>query len=148
MPPATSRRHRLRCQRVRRSLADDSAEAGLLTMLGVMPALLILTFGVLQYWFFLMASQEIEIAATEGARRAALADATFSEGADFARWFVTNAAVAGPISVTGSRGTVETTVTVTGSCRWWIDSSLFDTNCEISRTATVATERFESGVMP
>lgn len=134
--------------RRRERLGHDSGEAGLVAMLGITPALLVLTFGVLQYWFFSMASHEIEAAATEGARRAAMADSSFSDGVDYAQWFVTNAAVDGPISVTGSRGAEVTTMTVTGQCRWFIDPTLFDTSCAITRTASVATERFEQGVLP
>jgi Flp pilus assembly protein TadG len=139
---------RVRCSRLRRRLTGDRGEASLISILIVAPVLMFFLYGTTQYWLYALAADEIEIAATEGARRAALANATFADGVAYAKWFVSEGdTIDGDVTVTGLRGPTETTLTVTGQCRWLISVDLFG-DCTITRTAVLATERFESGLLP
>jgi Flp pilus assembly protein TadG len=128
-----------------------SHEAGSTTIgfLLVFPLVLFATFGLFQFVLYALATEEISTAAREAARRAALDGSSFDDGARLADDIVTESAVLdGPITVTGQRGTEQTTITVTGRCRWLLSDDLFGDTCTIQRTATVPTEGFTPGLVP
>jgi len=114
----------------------------------VFPLVLFMSFGLFQFALYALAVEEISTAAQEAARRAALDGSTLDNGAALARDFVSDGRVLrGDIAVTGSRGPAETTVTVTGRCKWLLSDHLFGDVCDISRTATVPTEEFVEGLV-
>ncbi|MGF1599257.1 MAG: TadE/TadG family type IV pilus assembly protein [Acidimicrobiales bacterium] len=114
----------------------------------VFPMVLFMSFGLFQFILYALAVEEISTAAREGARRAALDGSTFDEGARLAGEIVTDGSVlAGDITVTGERGPVETTMTVSGQCKWLLSEDLFGDVCRITRTETVPTDRFVEGIV-
>ncbi len=128
-------------------LGEDEGSA-VLGWLLVFPLLMFMTFGAFQFILYSLAVEEVSTAAREGARRAALDGSTFSEGAAFARDFVSEGIVLrGEATVTGARGPEQTTLTVTGTCKWLISASLFGDNCTISHTEIVPTEGFVEGIV-
>ncbi len=114
----------------------------------VFPLVLFMTFGLFQFALYALAVEEITTAAREGARRAAADGATVDDGAALARDIVSDGRVLrGGITVTGQRGPEETTITVSGRCKWLLSDDLFGDVCDISRTVVVANERFVEGIV-
>ena len=116
----------------------------------VFPLVVFMTFGVFQYILYGLGAEEVSTAAREGARRAALDGSSFADGAAFAQSFVNDGLVTnGAVSVSGSRGDEQTTMTVTAQCKWIIDPALFGADsCTITRTEVVPTEGFIDGIIP
>lgn len=128
-------------------LREDEGSA-VLGWLLVFPLLMLMTFGAFQFILYSLAKEEVSNAAREGARRAALDGSTFSDGATLAKDFISEGVVLrGEATVTGERGPEQTTLTVTGTCKWLISADLFGDNCSISQTAVVPTEGFVEGIV-
>lgn len=131
-----------------RSPGMEDEGSAVLGWLLVFPLLMFFTFGAFQFILYSLAQEEVSNAAREGARRAALDGSTFSEGATLAKDFVSEGIVLrGEATVTGQRGPEQTTLTVTGTCKWLISADLFGDNCTISHTAVVPTEGFVEGIV-
>lgn len=139
--------HRTNCWA---QLRGASAERGSSTIgyLLVVPLVLFMSFGLFQFILYTLAVEEISTAARESARRAAQDGSTFQDGVALAHEVVGDGQVLrGDITVTGQRGTTETTVTVTGQCRWLLSDDLFGDVCHITHTEVVPTDRFVEGIV-
>ena len=134
--------------RVRWDPAEPERGSGIIGYLLVFPVVLFLSFGLFQFVLYALAAEEISTAAREGARRAAQDRSTFDDGARLAHEVVHDGSVLrGDIDVSGQRGPVETTVTVSGHCRWLLSEDLFGDVCQITRTEVVPTDRFVEGIV-
>ncbi len=134
----------------RRARNPAGSERGSSTIghLLVFPMVLFMSFGLFQFILYALAVEEISTAAREGARRAALDGSTVDDGARLAGDIVSDGSVLrGGITVTGQRGPTQTTLTVTGQCKWLLSDDLFGDRCQITRTEVVPTDRFVEGIV-